>query len=181
MLPSSGKSHKSHGGVAQVVLPRSGLGPQAIAARLDFASLHHGQAAPQQPQHKGGWSHHPSQQLHKPRDGAWLVTGPGPCCSSQYWPCAKAAERTVVWVLPAMCTALARWPLYLKRKKGERESCSIVLLQVEKGWTNSNQTPNRNSSQAETFFCQVSALGEFLQLSNKLLKQRLRPSLARGF
>lgn len=61
-----------------------------------------------------------------------------------------------------------------KERRRERESCSIVLLKVEKGWTNSNQTQNRNSSQAETFFCQVSALGEFSQLSNKLLKQRLR-------
>lgn len=67
------------GGVAPVVLPHSGLGPQAIAARVDCASLHHGQAGPQQPQHKVDWSHHPSQQLHKQRDGAWLVIGPGPC------------------------------------------------------------------------------------------------------
>lgn len=76
----------------------------------------------------------------------------------------------------AMCTLFEK-----KKRRREGESCSIVLLQVEKGWTNSNQTQNRNSSQAETFFCQVSALGEFLQLSNKLLKQRLRAWLAPGF
>lgn len=95
------------------------------------------------------------------------------CCSHR---------EALVWVPPAMSSALARCPLYLKRKRRrERKSCSIVLLQVEKGWTNSNQTQNRNSSQAETFSCQVWALGGFLQLSNKLLKQRLRAWLAPGF
>ena len=163
MPASSGRSQEPRGGVAWVVLHRSELVPGATAARADSPACTTAKLALSslgtEAAQATAWASIRASEGTMPglhRAGKLLQRPASVLCHS------CRARRGWSAACHVYCPGGTFTLFKKKERRRERESCSIVLLQAEKGWTNSNQTQNRNSSQAETFFCQVSALVEFL-------------------
>lgn len=108
----------------------SELVPRATAARVEFPSLHNGQAGPQQARRGDGTNHHLS---HKQRDEAQLLWGREAAAAASTDPVLQPQRGPG---LSAACHVFCPGEmstLFKRKRRRERKSCSIVLLQVEKG------------------------------------------------